>query len=224
MFLVGYVLYWAIMVVSLRRDFAPPETAAPARHRPSQPLAARRRALATPPAAAVHGLGVSGRAADHRPGPDGGLRLGPLLALKLALVAALRARPGRCSPAGPARALIMVNFALGPGHRRCVGAAGPRLRTRDTSDCSIGSASACICWPRACGSGTCSSGRWSSARPRSGSSPPETAELLRERSLYLGGLGWPALAVLAITGLYLLGQRGIGPGDLVERRRVLGRR
>jgi uncharacterized membrane protein len=45
--------------------------------------------------------------------------------------------------------------------------------------------------------------------------PPQTAELLRERSLYLGGLGWPALAVLLGTGLYMLGQRGIGPGDLL---------
>jgi uncharacterized membrane protein len=44
--------------------------------------------------------------------------------------------------------------------------------------------------------------------------PPATAELLRERSLYLGALGWPALAVLAVTGLYLLDQRGITPTDL----------
>ena len=46
--------------------------------------------------------------------------------------------------------------------------------------------------------------------------PPATAEILRERSLYLGGLGWPALAVLIATGLYLLGQRGISPGDLLS--------
>lgn len=44
--------------------------------------------------------------------------------------------------------------------------------------------------------------------------PPATAELLRERMVYLGGLGWPALAVLVPTGLYLLWVRGIGPGDL----------
>ena len=31
----------------------------------------------------------------------------------------------------------------------------------------------------------------------------------------MGGLGWPALAVLVATGLYLLGWRGIGPVDLV---------
>jgi hypothetical protein len=46
--------------------------------------------------------------------------------------------------------------------------------------------------------------------------PPETAELLRARSLYLSGLGWPALIVLIATGLYLLSQRGIAPGDLVS--------
>lgn len=44
--------------------------------------------------------------------------------------------------------------------------------------------------------------------------PKATADLLRERSLYLGGLGWPALAVLVPTGLYLLHLRGIGIGDL----------
>lgn len=46
--------------------------------------------------------------------------------------------------------------------------------------------------------------------------PPETAELLRERSLYLGALGWPALAVLFVTGLYMLSHRGVSPGDLVS--------
>jgi len=44
--------------------------------------------------------------------------------------------------------------------------------------------------------------------------PPQTAELLRERSLFRGGLGWPAMAVLIPTGLYLLAHRGIGLGDL----------
>lgn len=44
--------------------------------------------------------------------------------------------------------------------------------------------------------------------------PPATADLLRERMVYLGGLGWPALAVLIPTGLYLLAIRGIGLGDL----------
>jgi uncharacterized membrane protein len=45
--------------------------------------------------------------------------------------------------------------------------------------------------------------------------PPATAELLRDRMVYLGGLGWPALAVLVPTGLYLLWLRGVGPGDLL---------
>jgi uncharacterized membrane protein len=46
--------------------------------------------------------------------------------------------------------------------------------------------------------------------------PPEEAELLRERSLFRGGLGWPALAVLVPTGLYLLSHRGIGWEQLVS--------
>ena len=39
--------------------------------------------------------------------------------------------------------------------------------------------------------------------------PRETADMLREASLFRGGLGWPALAVLVPTGLYLLHVRGI---------------
>ena len=46
--------------------------------------------------------------------------------------------------------------------------------------------------------------------------PQATAELLRERSMFRGGLGWPALAVLVPTGLYMLGVRGISIGDLVS--------
>jgi putative copper export protein len=46
--------------------------------------------------------------------------------------------------------------------------------------------------------------------------PRETAELLRERSLFRGGLGWPALAVLIPTGLYMLSVRGIMPVDLIS--------
>ncbi len=45
--------------------------------------------------------------------------------------------------------------------------------------------------------------------------PVATAELLRERSLFLGALGWPALAILVPTGLYLLHVRGLDPGELV---------
>ncbi len=43
--------------------------------------------------------------------------------------------------------------------------------------------------------------------------PAATAELLRARSLELGGLGWPALAILVVTGLYLLDMRGTGLVD-----------
>jgi len=46
--------------------------------------------------------------------------------------------------------------------------------------------------------------------------PASTAELLRERSMYRGGLGWPALAVLVPTGAYMLGQRGVTIGDLAS--------
>jgi len=47
-----------------------------------------------------------------------------------------------------------------------------------------------------------------------GIQPVSTAEILRSASLSGGGIGWPALAVLIATGLYLLKQRGISPGDL----------
>ena len=46
--------------------------------------------------------------------------------------------------------------------------------------------------------------------------PRETAELLREASLFRGGLGWPAMAVLIPTGLYMLHYRGIEMGQLLS--------
>ena len=46
--------------------------------------------------------------------------------------------------------------------------------------------------------------------------PQETADLLREASLFRGGLGWPALAVLIPTGLYMLHYRGIEIGQLLS--------
>ena len=46
--------------------------------------------------------------------------------------------------------------------------------------------------------------------------PAETAAMLRERSLYRGGLGWPAMAVLIPTGLYMAEHRGIGLGEMVS--------
>ena len=52
--------------------------------------------------------------------------------------------------------------------------------------------------------------------------PPEKAELLRERSLYMGGLGWPALTVLVATGLYLLSRRGIQPAALLQAATYAG--
>jgi uncharacterized membrane protein len=46
--------------------------------------------------------------------------------------------------------------------------------------------------------------------------PREAAEMLREASLFRGGLGWPALAVLIPTGLYLLHVRGVTAEMLVS--------
>jgi uncharacterized membrane protein len=46
--------------------------------------------------------------------------------------------------------------------------------------------------------------------------PAGTADLLRERSLYLGGLGWPALIVLIPTGIYMLAARGITLADVLS--------
>jgi uncharacterized membrane protein len=40
--------------------------------------------------------------------------------------------------------------------------------------------------------------------------PAATADLLRETSVSHGGIGWPALAVLFPTGLYMLHYRGVG--------------
>lgn len=41
------------------------------------------------------------------------------------------------------------------------------------------------------------------------------SDRLRAASLWLGGLGWPALLVLIPTGLFLLWARGIAPTDLL---------
>lgn len=46
--------------------------------------------------------------------------------------------------------------------------------------------------------------------------PPETAATLRAISMRMGGLGWPALAILTTTGAYMLTQRGIGIGTLIS--------
>jgi uncharacterized membrane protein len=46
--------------------------------------------------------------------------------------------------------------------------------------------------------------------------PPRTAERLRAVMLWRGGLGWPALAVLAVTGLYQMRLRGLALGGLLS--------
>ena len=46
--------------------------------------------------------------------------------------------------------------------------------------------------------------------------PPETGQLLRQLSLRLGGLGWPALCVLVLTGTVLLAYRGVSWQQLVS--------
>jgi uncharacterized membrane protein len=51
--------------------------------------------------------------------------------------------------------------------------------------------------------------------------PRETAQSLRELSFWMGGLGWPALAVLVATGTYMLGRHGItwrlvASGDILD--------
>jgi uncharacterized membrane protein len=50
----------------------------------------------------------------------------------------------------------------------------------------------------------------------------ETADTLRDASLSHGGLGWPALAVLIPTGLYMLHYRGIDIGTIVSGDAFLG--
>jgi hypothetical protein len=111
MFLVGYVLYWAIMVVSLGRDLAAPETerllGIANRSRWPHVLVPWRLRLPLP----LMGWGFLAVLVITGLVLMASYALGPLLALKVALVllfalvqAALTRRPGR--------ALIMVNFAL----------------------------------------------------------------------------------------------------------------
>jgi hypothetical protein len=111
MFLVGYVLYWAIMVVSLGRDLAPPETerllGIANRSRWPHVLVPWRLRLPLP----LMGWGFLAMLVITGLVLMASYALGPLLALKVTLVllfalvqAALTRRPGR--------ALIMVNFAL----------------------------------------------------------------------------------------------------------------
>src|SRR5262245_52422688 len=39
--------------------------------------------------------------------------------------------------------------------------------------------------------------------------PPETGQIIRQMSLRWGGLGWPALFTLTITGVMMLSYRGV---------------
>jgi uncharacterized membrane protein len=52
--------------------------------------------------------------------------------------------------------------------------------------------------------------------------PPATAQRLRELSFWMGGLGWPALVIQAITGAVMLAHRGVTAeliisGDLLRQ-------
>lgn len=53
--------------------------------------------------------------------------------------------------------------------------------------------------------------------------PPETGSELRRLSLRHGGLGWPALIALAITGLYMAAFREVTFGDLLSGDFITGR-
>ena len=46
--------------------------------------------------------------------------------------------------------------------------------------------------------------------------PAETAGLLRQLSMHLGGTGWPALGLLLISGSYMLWWRAPGWGELLS--------
>jgi hypothetical protein len=114
MFLIGYALYWAIMVASLRRDFAPSETARllEVAHRSRWPhvLVPWRLRLPLP----LMGWGFLAVLAITGSILMAAYGLGALLALKLALVAIFALIQVGLTRR-PAPALIMVNFALALG-------------------------------------------------------------------------------------------------------------
>jgi hypothetical protein len=114
MFLIGYVLYWAIMVVSLRRDLVPAESArlleVANRSRWPHVVVPWRLRLPLP----FMGWGFLAVLAITGLVLMAGYGLGALLALKLALVvifALIQVGLTR----RPMPALIMVNFALALG-------------------------------------------------------------------------------------------------------------
>lgn len=47
--------------------------------------------------------------------------------------------------------------------------------------------------------------------------PPEAGARLKELSMKMGGLGWPALGVLIATGTIMLRYRGIGLAEILSR-------
>jgi hypothetical protein len=114
MFLIGYVLYWAIMVISLRRDCGPSETARlleiANRSRWPHLLVAWRLRLPLPLMgwAFLAVLAITGLVLMA------GYGLGTLVALKIVLVA-IFALVQAGLMRRPAPALIMVNFALALG-------------------------------------------------------------------------------------------------------------
>jgi hypothetical protein len=111
MFLVGYVLYWAIMVVSLRRDLAPAETTRllEIANRSRWPHVVVPWRLRLPLPFMAWGflaiLLITGLALMASHG------VGTILALKLPLVALFALIQVRLTRR-PARALIFVNFVL----------------------------------------------------------------------------------------------------------------
>jgi uncharacterized membrane protein len=46
--------------------------------------------------------------------------------------------------------------------------------------------------------------------------PPESGQTLRQVSLRLGGLGWPALGIFIVTGALMLNFRGFGLTEVVS--------
>jgi hypothetical protein len=114
MFLVGYALYWAIMVVSLGRDLAPPETerllAIANRSRWPHVLVPWRLRLPLP----FVGWGFLAVLVISGLVLMAGYPLGPILILKVALVVVFALIQIGLTRR-PARALIVINFVLALG-------------------------------------------------------------------------------------------------------------
>jgi hypothetical protein len=111
MFLIGYALYWTIMVVSLRRDLPPPETERlleiANRSRWPHVVVPWRLRLPLP----VVGWGLLGILVITGLALMAGHGFGSILTLKVALVAVFALIQIQLTRR-PARQLIFVNFAL----------------------------------------------------------------------------------------------------------------